>query len=200
MAWENPVLSAQLTVSQNFEAFSDGTNVIVISANERETVNITVTVSEPAGSTDDLFVDILGLQRVSNGNTLAGATSTTSVDINAADNNPDGYWAASFLRMVAGGETANWRLITAYTSTNNRCTLQYALAGTPSAGEGYELYRGAAIVAPVIDVASPATQDNPNQVTSPVRGYEYYVVRARAAGSSNAHNCLMSYQKDGVSA
>ena len=69
--------SAILTVDDDFEFLTDGTDAIVIQLTPRETATLNFVV-DAAGTTDDLEIEVIQGHRISTGNGLDGLPPPTT--------------------------------------------------------------------------------------------------------------------------
>ncbi len=200
MAWASSVTSTALTCDANFEAFDDGTNAIVISLNPRELLDMNFSIASQVGELDDLEIQILGGQRIINNGITGTITSTTVIDLAAGDNEANDFYMGMYFLMTSGGEVKDVREISDYVSSTDAATLVRALTGTPTITETYDIFHMRAISQFIITAETALTEDLPQNAGVTVLGYPFVIARARATGGTNAHEALMTYTKDGVSA
>ncbi len=202
MAWASPVTSARLTVNGDgfYEAFHDGTNVIVIQPNPREICQFTFSIASEVGEADNLDWQILGGHRIIQNGISGTITSTTVFDVAAADNQADDYYMGMFWRFTSGGETADLREIENYVSSTDAVTVVRALSGTPTITETYDIYHLGEVDSGTITAETTLTEDLAQHALVAVSGYPLLIARARATGSTDTHIALMTYALDGVSA
>jgi hypothetical protein len=201
MAFDAFATSAILTVDDDFEFFTDGTDAIVLQLTPRETGKLNFVV-DAAGTTDDLEIEVLQGHRISTGNALDGATGADDLELDTA---ADGFTTdddmnGKFIVMTSGDEQGEGKLIVDSAAADDGVNLENALSGTPSAAEGYDLYQADAqrfTMDPQTTITDDA-QNNAGIAISAVNG-EFVLVRARADGGTDAHRVTLTYQLDAVS-
>jgi hypothetical protein len=201
MAWAAKVTSERLTTDANFEAFTTSGAVEVITLNPRELLDINVSIASVVGEVDDLEVQVLAGQRITNGNALLGTPTTTALQLAVADDpGSDDYYLGMYFLMTTGGEIADLREITDFVSSTDIVTLGRALSAAPAATETYAIFHMRPVAQFIITAEVTATEDLPQNGGTTISGYPFVIVRARATGATDAHVALMTYTKDGVSA
>ncbi len=204
MAWGAFLSSETLTVDGDFEAYqvAGGGAAVVIQLGPLETAVLNFNIASVVGEVDDLEIQILQGTRISSGNTYDAAGATTTVDIDtAADTQPDDYYIGMYHRPTTGGEIADVRLITDYDgTTNDRLTLDHAMVGSPSSGEGYEIFQMHGISFIITAETVPIDADPQNaKITVNGQAGEFVIARAKRTGTTDAHKTVMTYQLNGVS-
>jgi hypothetical protein len=202
MAFGSVTQSEFLTVDGDYEFFKDdaGNDAIAIQLTPGERCTFRFHM-DAVGTTDDLEIEVLQGHRISNGNTLDGATAADDLELDtAADGfSNDDDMNGTFIVMTSGDERGEGKMIDDSVASDDGVNLENALSGTPSAGESYALYNLEATAWAYIDSAA-ADDDNPHRagVTVGAEDGEWVLVRARANGATDAHRVRMSYQVDGV--
>lgn len=201
MAWSSYAESAALTLDQDNEFFTDGTDAIVLALNPREIANLVFQCDFDGSGTDEVQIRILAGHRVSTGNGLDGTTSTTDYELDTAadgfssDDELNGYW----LIMTSGDEQGEGRMIVDSVAADDGVVFTHAFSAQSSAAETYDLYRFDVVAELIIDLADPA-ENVTNTASLQIQGYPYVAAVAMMSGATDTPAVRMSYQTDGVSA
>lgn len=199
MAYEGETLSAARACGADYEFFTDGTDAIVIALTVKETINLYFNL-DAAGEVDDLEVIVYGLQLISTGNGLDGATADDDLELDtAADGQAlDDFHIGWIIIMTSGDEQGEGRLIVDSVAADDGVNLSHSLSGQPSAAETYDLYRAIVLSSFQITAETAPTSDLPQHGGVKITGHPLIAVAARATGGTDAHIAWMSYEGDGV--
>lgn len=196
MAFGTPVETDFLTVGSTYKFITASGQAVAIQLATFETATLLFNF-DAAGTTDNLDIEILQGQRISNGNGLDGATAANDLELNtSADGfSTDDDMNGLFLVMTSGDEAGQGNLIIDSVAADDGVVLAAALSGTPSAGETYALYRLRTLAA-LRRLSSAPTNDNQHNagIYIDAADGEWVLARARATGSTDTHRVRMSYQ------
>lgn len=195
------VTSVKLTTTADYEAFTDGTDALIIQLSPRELATIHITL-DAVGTTDNLEWLLLAGSKFGAQGDWDAVTDASNLDLETTvhPTTTNDEMAGRYIVASSGDEQGEFRLITASTETDDGVTVDHAFSGTPTAAELYDIYNFSVWDAGIIVPLTTIVVDNPQNVITSIMGPDFFVVLARHAGSTNSQIAYMTYQKDGVSA